>query len=76
MPSPAILRTRLRLIADIDQLVERLQQGDESALAEAQDRLSGIALSADCHTMSLLFRAVSRVIDEQQISIDNAGFKM
>ncbi len=76
MPSPANLRLRLQLIAQFDQLAERLADGDQSALAEAHDRIAGLTLCDDCDTLASVFRALARVLEEQQGEIDRGGFKM
>lgn len=76
MPTPANLRLRLKLLSDFDQLVARLEARDDSAIKEAQDRLYGIALTEDPGTLALIFRALARVLEEQQPAIDAGGFKM
>ncbi len=75
MPRPESLRLRTKLIAEFEQLAERLEHGDATSIEEAQDRLYGIALTEDCDILALVFRALLRVLDDMQSKVDESGVK-
>ena len=74
MPSPESLRIRVQLIHTFDQLAERLANGDASAIEEAQDRIAGLAICDDPYVLSLVMRAMARVLTDQQEELDRGGW--
>jgi hypothetical protein len=70
MPQPENLRLRAQLIAEFDQLAERLAHGDRTAVADAHDIICGLTLCDDLDTLAQVMRALARVLEEQQAEID------
>lgn len=75
MPRPENLRLHLKLLSDLDQLAARLEAGDQSAVAEAQDRLYGVALCNDPITLALVMKALAKVLADFQQEIDAGGWR-
>ena len=75
MPQPETLRVRLQLMSRFEQLAERLEHGDTTAIRAAQDHLYGVALCGDTYTLGLVFRALTQVLSDMQQEIDAGGWK-
>ena len=75
MPTSESLRLRIRLIAEFEQLAERLAHGNETTVEEAQNRLYGAAMAANVDTLALIMKALATVPSQMQDEIDRGGLK-
>jgi hypothetical protein len=62
MPTPENLKLRVQLIAKFDQLRSRLESGDEAAIEEAQNHISGLIVCDDMPTLALAMKCLAGLL--------------